>query len=114
MNLVRGSAALWMLFLLPAGHLSAEAAPAPGYLDWHDGRQHRLAFAAAHNAVLRVHLDDALLGEKRGFNSENALARAGLPGRYSTWDQAFPTRLLPPGRTNSLSSKPPAEPRSKT
>lgn len=57
----------------------------------------RLAFAAAHNAVLRVRLDDALLGEKRGLGSDNALARAGLHGQYSTWDLAFPASLLTPG-----------------
>jgi rhamnogalacturonan endolyase len=57
----------------------------------------RLAFAAAHNAVLRVRLDGEVLGEKRGFKSDNALARAGVHGRYSTWEVAFPARLLTPG-----------------
>jgi rhamnogalacturonan endolyase len=44
-----------------------------------------------------VRLDGEVLGEKRGFNSDNALARAGVHGRYSTWEVAFPARLLTPG-----------------
>ena len=57
----------------------------------------RLAFAGAHNAKLRVLLDDQPLGEKSDIGSDNAVARASDHGQYSTWDLAFPARLLSPG-----------------
>ena len=57
----------------------------------------RLAFAAAHNARLRVSLDGRVLGERGDLGADNALARAGLHGQYSTWDIAFPASLLTPG-----------------
>ncbi|MEY4488825.1 MAG: hypothetical protein RIQ79_1333 [Verrucomicrobiota bacterium] len=57
----------------------------------------RFAFAASHNAALRVRLDDHPLGENKKFGSDNAVARAGIHGQYSTWDLAFPAQLLTPG-----------------
>lgn len=57
----------------------------------------RFAFAAAHNARLRVLLDGAPLGENSSLGSDNALVRAGVHGQYSTWDVPFPARLLTPG-----------------
>lgn len=58
----------------------------------------RLAFAASHNARLRVRLDDHDLGEATGLGSDNALARAGVHGQYSTCDIPVPAALLTPGR----------------
>lgn len=57
----------------------------------------RFAFAAAHNARLRVSLNGVPLGENTSLGSDNALARAGVHGQYSTWDVSFPARLLTPG-----------------
>lgn len=57
----------------------------------------RFAFAAAHNASLRVLLDGKPLGENKRLGSDNALARAGVHGQYSTWDLSFPARLLTRG-----------------
>ena len=58
----------------------------------------RFAFAAAHNAALRVQLNGHLLGENTRLGSDNALARAGIHGQYSTWDLAFPASLLVKGK----------------
>jgi len=57
----------------------------------------RFAFAGAHNASLRVRLDGEIIGEKAGLGADNAVARAGIHGQYSTWDLPFPARLLTPG-----------------
>ncbi|MEO0055230.1 MAG: hypothetical protein RLZZ50_1177 [Verrucomicrobiota bacterium] len=57
----------------------------------------RFAFAGAHNARLRVSLDREVLGENSELGSDNAVARAGIHGQYSTWDLPFPARLLTPG-----------------
>ncbi len=58
----------------------------------------RFAFAGANNAGLQVRLDDKVLGEKGRIGSDNAVARAGIHGQYSTWDLPFPARLLTPGK----------------
>ncbi len=58
----------------------------------------RLAFAASHNASLRVLLNGKALGENTRLPSDNALARAGIHGQYSTWDIAFPATLLVKGK----------------
>ncbi len=58
----------------------------------------RLAFAAAHNASLRVSLNGGQLGENHDLGSDNALARAGVHGQYSTWDVRFSARLLVQGK----------------
>jgi rhamnogalacturonan endolyase len=58
----------------------------------------RFAFAGAHNAGLRVRLDDHELGQRQRFGNDNAVARAGIHGQYSTWDLRFSAALLTPGR----------------
>lgn len=72
------------------------AIPPPAASDSGEARL-RFAFAGAHNTSLRVLLDDSVLGEKTGLGSDNAVARAGIHGQYSTWDLGFPARLLTPG-----------------
>ena len=78
----------------------SDPAPAEG-LAWL-----RFAFAGATNASLRVLLDGREIGEKSRLGSDNAVARAGIHGQYSTWDLSFPSRLLTPGKhTLTLSQR---------
>ena len=74
---------------LSAPATTPDATDAPAWL--------RLAFAGAHNAKLRVLLDGRPLGERSDLGSDNAVARAGDHGQYSTWDLSFPARFLTPG-----------------
>jgi rhamnogalacturonan endolyase len=86
---------IWRVrFEVPAPTASTFPAPSPSP----DAQAWlRFAFAGAHNAKLRVLLDGQPLGEKSDLGSDNAVARASDHGQYSTWDLAFPARLLTPG-----------------
>ena len=44
-----------------------------------------------------MRLDDRVIGENSDLGSDNAVARAGIHGQYSTWNLPFPARLLAPG-----------------
>jgi rhamnogalacturonan endolyase len=57
----------------------------------------RLAFAAAHNASLRVFVNQQLVGSSGRIGSDNALARAGAHGQYRQWDVPFSSSLLQSG-----------------
>lgn len=57
----------------------------------------RIAFAAAHNARLAVTLNGEPLGQQSRLGSDNALARAGVHGQFSTWELPFSGSRLPLG-----------------
>jgi len=54
----------------------------------------RIAFAAAHNAALRVFVNDQQVADSGRFGGDNAVARASIHGQYSQWDVRFDTALL--------------------
>ena len=57
----------------------------------------RIAIAAAHKAVLRISVNDTVVGSRR-FNTDNAMVRAGIHGQYSQWDLSFDAGLFKPVR----------------